>query len=52
MLMDTWPAEVGRLDDGSEIVAILDALELVGHGIDDEAAIEDLQAQVDAITWH
>lgn len=51
-MLSTWPAEVGRLDDGFEVVAILDALELVGHGVDNEGAIDDLQAQLDAITWH
>ena len=46
------PATVGPLDDSPDVVAILIELQLVGHGDDSEAAIEDLQDQLDAITWH
>jgi hypothetical protein len=52
MLMETWPAEVGRLDDCADVVAVLEALELVGHGTDAESATDDLKAQLDALTWH
>lgn len=46
------PATVGPLDDSPVVVAILEELELVGHGVDSEEAIDDLQSQVDAIVWH
>lgn len=46
------PATVGPLDDCPDVVAILLELELVAHGVDNEDAIENLQDQINAITWH
>jgi predicted RNase H-like HicB family nuclease len=50
--MSFWPVTVGDVE-GASFSAVVDELpEFVGHGEDEDAAIDDLEDQLNAITWH
>lgn len=49
----TFDVTVGARDDAPGCVAVLDDLpEFVGQGEDEDAAMDDLLEQINALTWH